>query len=252
MRTSAIQDMTTDSDRTDNSRPRGPRRLAAAALAVGTVLALSACGAEGDGAGTPPGTNIPNPEITDEASDPDAQTNPAPTEQKDAGGTQPAGTFPVTVPLADVDGNEVGDVTIDDAGAGVQLEISVENLDPGFYGMHLHEIGKCEPDSAAPDDPADTGAFKSAGSHIPGEDGAEHPDHAGDLPTLLVNEDGTATMTVVTHRLDRAVLLDDDGSAVMIHADPDNFANVPGGGGEDTTSTGDAGDRLACGVIGDQ
>ncbi|GAA4283469.1 hypothetical protein GCM10022261_10000 [Brevibacterium daeguense] len=57
-------------------------------------------------------------------------------------------------------------------------------------------------------------------------------------------------MTIVTHRVDRAMLLDDDGSSVMIHADPDNFGNVPGGGDEDTASTGNAGDRLACGVVG--
>ncbi|GAA4283468.1 hypothetical protein GCM10022261_09990 [Brevibacterium daeguense] len=173
MRRSATQPTITGPDRTNGPRRRGPRRLAAAALAVGTALAVSACGAEGDGepVGTPMGSETQQPEATDQAAD----AGSTPTEEKDAGGTQPAGTFPVTVPLADGGGNEVGDVTIDDAGAGVRLEISIDNMDPGFYGFHLHEIGKCEPDSAAPDDPADTGAFKSAGSHIPGEDGAEHP-----------------------------------------------------------------------------
>lgn len=139
---------------------------------------------------------------------------------------------------------------------GVEIKASVENLAPGFYGFHIHEIGVCEPESQAPDDPSETGDFLSAGSHIQGEDNAEHPEHAGDLPVLLVNEDGSAEMSVLTDRLDESQLLDFDGAAVMIHSAPDNFANVPeryletGSDPDDqTVSTGDAGDRIGCGVI---
>ena len=72
---------------------------------------------------------------------------------------------------------------------------------------------------------------------------------------LLVMEDGTAQMSVATDRIDEAMLTDDDGTAVVIHGDEDNFANVPeryldeDEPDEDTTATGDAGDRLACGVV---
>ena len=77
---------------------------------------------------------------------------------------------------------------------------------------------------------------------------------AGDLPSVLVSAGGSATARSVTDRLDPARL---DGRAVILHAGPDNFANIPmrysvngvPGPDSDTTSKGDAGDRLACGVI---
>ena len=84
---------------------------------------------------------------------------------------------------------------------------------------------------------------------------ADHSGHAGDLPALLVNEDNTAQMSVVTNRVDVSELVGQDGAAVIIHSDADNYANVPdcyleGQEPDDgTLSTGDAGDRLACGVI---
>ena len=160
-----------------------------------------------------------------------------------------------TAELADVDGKSLGKVTFAENDGSLEVSINVEGMEPGFYGFHVHEVGTCEADSAAPDDPSDTGAFKSAGGHIPGKDDtARHPDHAGDLPTLLVATDGTASMSLSTDRLDESLLMDDDGAAVMIHSKPDNFANIPeryaaDGPDEDTTSAGDAGDRLACGVV---
>lgn len=166
------------------------------------------------------------------------------------------GSSPPTVELSNNMGDPLGQVEFVEVDGGLEFNADVENLDPGFYGFHVHEIGECEPESQAPDDPNNTGDFLSAGSHIAGEEDANHPEHAGDLPTLLVKEDGTAQMSVVTDRLDASQLMDFDGSAVMIHADADNFANVPDRylgdetePDEDTLSTGDAGDRLACGVI---
>lgn len=109
------------------------------------------------------------------------------------------------------------------------------------------------PRARAPDDPERTGDLMSAGGHLGGDE-AEHPDHAGDLPPLLVTDAGQGWLSVVTDRIMLADLTDDDGAALMIHDGHDNFANVPEryapqGPDEDTLATGDAGGRLACGVV---
>ena len=102
------------------------------------------------------------------------------------------------------------------------------------------------------------GDFLSAGGHLAGPDGeAGHPEHAGDLPPLFVTEDGTARIMTLTDRLDRDLLLDDDGSAVMIHENSDNLANIPeryapDGPDEETRNAGDGGSRVACGVVSEQ
>lgn len=172
----------------------------------------------------------------------------------DTGEETQTGDALATADLMGPDDSSMGTVTMTQTDSGIEFEIAADNMEPGMYGFHVHQIGECEPDSANPDDPEDTGDFMSAGGHIPGGEDAEHPDHAGDLPTLLVNEDGTGTMTVVTDRLTDSELMDDDGAAIMVHSEPDNFANVPeryaeDGPDEDTLSAGDAGDRLACGVV---
>lgn len=160
-----------------------------------------------------------------------------------------------TAELTNVEDDELGQVEFYETDGGTEIVVDAKNLEEGFYGFHIHEIGECETDSQAPDDPEETGDFLSAGGHIAGEDDADHPGHAGDLPMLLVNEDGTAQMSVVTNRLDVSELVGQDGAAVMIHAAADNYANVPDRylegeePDEDTLSTGDAGDRLGCGVI---
>lgn len=162
-----------------------------------------------------------------------------------------------TADLMDADDTAVGHVEFYDRDGQTEVIAVAEDFDPGFYGFHLHAIGECEPDSADPDDPENTGDFMSAGGHLPADDAEDHPDHAGDMPVLLVNEDGTATMAFRTDRVDESLLMDDDdGTAVMVHSDPDNYAQVPErylddeNPDQDTLDTGDAGDRLACGVIG--
>lgn len=155
--------------------------------------------------------------------------------------------------ISDPEGQDLGTVDVEETDGGVQISADLSDLDPGFYGFHVHEVGECDPDSAAPDDPSDTGDFMSAGSHI-SAGGDAHPDHAGDLPPLLVTEDGTAQLEVTTDRLTEENLTDDDGAAVMVHSDPDNFGNIPErysaeGPDSETTGTGDAGDRIACGPL---
>jgi superoxide dismutase, Cu-Zn family len=159
----------------------------------------------------------------------------------------------LTARLVDPEGTEVGTVRFTDADGGLQVTVEVDGLPPGFHGFHVHAIGVCEPDSVNPANPAMTGDFLSAGGHI-GAGETDHGAHAGDLPALFVDGSGAGSLTTVTDSLTRADLTDDDGSAVMIHADRDNFANIPeryapGGPDEMTRNTGDSGGRIACGTV---
>jgi Cu-Zn family superoxide dismutase len=84
--------------------------------------------------------------------------------------------------------------------------------------------------------------------------GRTHRNHNGDLPVLLVNADRMAKAKFKTDRFLVADLFDDDGSADIIHADPDNYANIPTlryAPDPDTTTllTGDAGARIVCGIV---
>lgn len=129
-------------------------------------------------------------------------------------------------------------------GDQVQVTVSTWDLAPGFHGFHVHAIGNCTvSDPAAP--------FLAAGGHInPGGD--SHPAHAGDQPVLMVNRDGTASARFVTDRYEIPDAFDADGSTFIVHALPDNYGNVTRYGTPDgvTLATGDAGGRVACGVVG--
>jgi superoxide dismutase, Cu-Zn family len=143
--------------------------------------------------------------------------------------------------LMDSAGRSVGRVWMRERHDGaVQLSVRAFNLTPGFHGFHIHTIGRCDPP-----------AFTTAGGHL-NPAGAPHAAHAGDLPSLLVNRDGTATLATTTDRFSIADLRDADGSAVMVHSGPDNFANIPpryGTPDQETLNTGDSGTRVACGVV---
>ncbi len=146
--------------------------------------------------------------------------------------------------LFDAEGNEAGHVNFVEREDGkVVITVIAMNLPPGFHGFHVHQTGACDPAGEMP--------FQSAGGHFnPTE--AAHPDHVGDLPTLLINADGAGELLAVTDRFKIADLFDDDGSAMIVHANPNNFANIPeryGGPDEETLNAGDSGARLACGVI---
>jgi Cu-Zn family superoxide dismutase len=159
----------------------------------------------------------------------------------------------LTATLVDPEGTDVGTVQLSEVEGGTQVSVQVTGLPPGFHGFHLHAIGVCEADSANPADPSMTGDFLSAGGHI-GAGESDHGDHPGDLPALYVAESGAGSLTAVTDALALADLTDDDGSAVMVHAGPDNLANIPeryaaGGPDEMTRNTGDAGGRIACGPV---
>ncbi len=124
----------------------------------------------------------------------------------------------------------------------VEITVTVSGLKPGAHGLHLHAVGKCE----AP-------GFTSAGGHFdPGPNGVgdpdtNHPFHMGDLPNLVANAAGRATLKTLTSRVTLGdgplSLFDADGSAIIIHANPDQGVT-----GESKSGL-SGGPRVACGVI---
>jgi superoxide dismutase, Cu-Zn family len=123
----------------------------------------------------------------------------------------------------------------------VDITVSLTGLKPGMHGVHLHAVGKCEPD------------FTAAGGHFdPGPSGnmdpdANHPFHMGDIPNLDAPARGRATMKISTSRVTLSdgplSLFDADGSAIIIHGNPDQgITGAPKSGVS-------GGPRVACGVI---
>ncbi|PLR76270.1 hypothetical protein CU633_16365 [Bacillus sp. V3-13] len=150
--------------------------------------------------------------------------------------------------VKDVNNKTVGTVHFSEHDDHILIEASMKGLEPGHHGFHIHEKGVCEPDAAE-------GPFTTAGGHF-NPDNKMHSGHAGDMPSLYVNEDGTAEYSAVFDRLTMDQLMENE-LAVMIHEKPDNFGNIPDryqvegqpGPDEETMKTGDAGKRQACGVI---
>jgi superoxide dismutase, Cu-Zn family len=170
----------------------------------------------------------------------------------------------LVAPLKDAAGASIGTVRFVPTDDGkVSVRIAVSGLTPGFHGFHVHTTGTCDP--AAVDTTGAPVAFFSAGGHFnPGA--GTHSMHAGDMSPLLVNADGTGKLRFSTDRFVTRDLMDEDGSAVIVHAGPDNLANIPAttsagadryhshvddvlGADTATKATGDAGARFACGVV---
>lgn len=141
------------------------------------------------------------------------------------------------------DGRSMGRVTFAEVGGRTVVEGKLTDLPAGFHGFHVHAVGKCE---------AGPPAFTSAGGHMVLGD-QSHPVHAGDQPVVLVLTDRSTEIRFVTDRYKIADLLTPEGRAMIVHALPDNYGNVPSRYTPEvdamTKATGDAGDRLACGVV---
>jgi superoxide dismutase, Cu-Zn family len=142
-------------------------------------------------------------------------------------------------------GEQLGTVDLVEENGRLNVTGNVRGLIAGFHGFHMHENGQCDGSSIPP--------FASAGGHLSAA-GDSHPSHAGDMPVLLVGEDGTAWASFTTDRVMLADVFDANGSAIIIHAGPDNYANIPtryapAGPDADTLATGDSGDRVACGAV---
>lgn len=147
----------------------------------------------------------------------------------------PADADVSTARMVDAEGNGAGVVTVTDSPNGVLIAIELRGLEVGEHGIHVHETGECAPD------------FEAAGGHF-NPDGQEHgltnPQgmHAGDLPNIFVASDGVAKAHVFNSRVTvepgPASLLDEDGSAIIVHEDADTYLREAQAGG-----------RVACGVL---
>jgi Cu-Zn family superoxide dismutase len=173
---------------------------------------------------------------------------------------QPAGRS-ITTQLKGPDGIEVATAKFDFSNGYATITIATSgagHLAPGFHGVHIHKVGKCEANSTAPTGGA-PGDFLSAGGHFQASGHAAEP-ASGDLTSLEVRKDGVGMLVTTTDAFAMEDLLTGEKTAIIIHAGADNFANIPsdrynqtnGTPGPDqmTMTTGDAGKRAACGVIG--
>jgi superoxide dismutase, Cu-Zn family len=178
-----------------------------------------------------------------------------------AEGAEPASRS-VTTHLKAPDGTQVATAKFDFNNGYATITIATTGvglLAPGFHGVHIHKVGKCEANSVAPTGGA-PGDFLSAGGHLQLPGHAQMPE-SGDLTSLEVRKDGVGMLVTTTDAFTLDDLLTGEKTAIIIHAGADNFGNIPsdrynqtngGTPGPDqmTMSTGDAGKRVACGVIG--
>jgi len=222
------------------------RLLAAAALVVPVASACSPNEPVATQPGTPPPVWTGSPPPSASHSQNEAEAPPV-GEKLTADIKSPDGT---TVATADfVFSGNYATITVKTTAPG--------QLAPGFHGLHIHSAGKCEANSVAPSGGA-PGDFNSAGAHFQVAGHTSHP-ASGDLTSLQVRADGSALLETTTDAFTAADLLAGAKTAIIIHEKADNFANIPAERyqqingtpppDETTMATGDAGKRVACGVI---
>ncbi|MHC9291119.1 superoxide dismutase[Cu-Zn] [Mycobacterium sp. LTG2003] len=230
------------------------KSVGVAVLFAAPVVALSAC-APNEPVATQPGTT---PAIWTGSPSPTASPGEHGGEHG-SGATSGGETLTADIKTADGTSVATADFQFADGFATVTIETTAPGLlAPGFHGLHIHSVGKCEANSVAPTGGA-PGDFNSAGGHfqVPGH--TAHP-ASGDLSSLQIRQDGSGKLVTTTDAFTAEDLQAGTKTAIIIHEKADNFANIPperyqqvnGTPGPDQTTmaTGDAGSRVACGVIG--
>ena len=132
------------------------------------------------------------------------------------------------------DGTRVGTGIAEEVEGDIRVIVEVKGVAEGVHGVHIHTTGKCE----GP-------AFTTAGGHwnpTAHQHGKENPmgPHMGDLPNLHTDKGGWDQLTLTIKGGTFAGLLDEDGSALVVHAGPDDYKTDP---------SGNSGGRIACGVF---
>lgn len=161
----------------------------------------------------------------------------ATSEQDTPPAMNPAGGPPTEAALINNSGTEIGTVQFIPGPTGVLMRVIIAagGLSAGWHGMHLHAVGDCS-------DPA---KFEHAAGHIQKSSTNHgllyvHGPENGDLPNISAAGDGSAATEVFTTLLTVSDLQDADGSALVIHANPDDHDSQP---------LGNSGGRVACAAI---
>jgi len=149
----------------------------------------------------------------------------------------PTGAAPAEGAMMNSAGAEIGRAQFTLAPQGVLIRILIEpgGLSPGWHGAHLHSVGDC----------SDTAAFEHSGEHVKKTNTSHgllyvHGPENGDLPNISVAGDGSASVELYSSLITLPDLQDPDGSALIIHANPDDHITQP---------LGNTGDRIACAVV---
>lgn len=144
------------------------------------------------------------------------------------------GEAPMVAEIKSAEGQSLGTATAVATPSGVMLvTLELQDVSAGIHGVHIHTTGECTP----PD-------FEAAGGHLAGDKehgvmSANGP-HPGDLPNIHVPDSGTLMVEYFAAGLTPELMADEDGSAVIIHEQPDDYVGQP---------SGHAGGRIGCGTF---
>ncbi|GGC95956.1 hypothetical protein GCM10007216_28420 [Thalassobacillus devorans] len=206
------------------------------AITVMMIAVLAACGGNDESS-----EDTENQETTEENNEDQNSEENQENEDSESNGEDSAETQEVTVDLKNPDDENIGSAKLKQQEDGVLISLDASELPPDEHGFHIHETGTCEPPE-----------FESAGGHFNPEGvshgtNSEDGPHAGDLPNINVGDDESVQEEILAENVtmkkgEDNSLLKEEGTALVIHAEPDDNESQP---------SGDAGIRIACGEIND-